>query len=408
MNTINPKIIYSENYNIKFDVPALEAISKIHPFDILKYGKAWERINLLFINNKYKLEKATIIVEKPITEEELKIIHTESYLKRIKYLKYLVDIIELPFLTFIPDINGIHNQIINSILEPMKWGTKGTIIAGKEAIKNGIAINLSGGYHHASKNRGEGFCVYADIAIAIEILRKENIITPNDKIGIIDLDVHQGNGLERIYHDDENVYIFDMYNENIYPQDNWAKKRVNNKFNIPLNSNTSDKEYITKLKNNLPDFFNYAKDLKIVFYIAGTDIYKNDPLGDISVSENGILERDLYILEELIKQKIPCAMVLGGGYTQQSYNLIANSVFEFLNKWGDNLMNNEPNGNDNENANEKKKKKKKGKKGKFLDGIEIVADVAKSIVDTTKEAKRKIEESKRKSEDDDDDTNNSR
>ena len=100
-------------------------------------------------------------------------------------------------------------------------------------------------------------------------------------------------------------------------------------------------------------------------------------------------------------------MVLGGGYTQQSYNLIANSVFEILNKWGDNLMNNEPNEFENKNKNEKKKKKKKAKKGKFLDGIEIASDVAKSIVDTTKEAKRKIEESKRKSEDeDDDDTNN--
>lgn len=232
----------------------------------------------------------------------------------------------MPFLGMLP-IGMLETRILN----PMRLATTGTIIAAQMAIENGAAINFSGGYHHASKDQGGGFCIYSDIAIAIAVLRKSKKLNSSDQIVIIDVDAHQGNGLERIFRKDTNVYIFDMYNKEIYPMDMWAKKGI--QCDIPLRSGASDQEYLSKLSDNLPHFLQRIDKPKIAFYNAGTDIHSRDPLGGLSVSREGVLKRDKFVLEALTKRRIPWVMVPSGGYTSVSYILLADTVNYILNKW---------------------------------------------------------------------------
>jgi len=112
------------------------------------------------------------------------------------------------------------------VLEPMQIQTSGTIMAAKLAMSCGWAINLGGGFHHCSATRGGGFCPYADITLAIQLLRYE--FPRVKKVMIVDLDAHQGNGHERDFINDTNTYIMDMYNDRIYPDDRYAKKGIAN------------------------------------------------------------------------------------------------------------------------------------------------------------------------------------
>ncbi len=313
---IKPKTIYNSKYDIRF-----LGIEKLHPFDSCKYSKTWEQLIAEF--GSQILKQITIQPQKPASQKELLTVHSNYYLNLLKSSQYVAQALELPPLALVP--NWIQNQFV---LTPMLWATKGTIIAAEEALKNGIAINLSGGYHHASQEKGEGFCIYSDIAIAIALLRQYNKIKKGEKIIIIDLDAHQGNGLERIFHNDPDILIFDMYNQDIYPQDTWARERIN--YDLPLHLGTQDKEYLSLLTENLPSFLNQGSEAKIAFYNAGTDIYELDPLGGLKVSEEGVLERDKFVFQNLINSNIPLAMVLSGGYTQQSYQLIANSISYLL------------------------------------------------------------------------------
>ena len=129
----------------------------------------------------------------------------------------------------------------------MLYATGGTILAVREALCCHIAVNLGGGYHHASRDRGEGFCVYADVAIALARLRAEARLRT---ALIIDLDAHQGNGLERTYGGDPDTNILDMYTSEIYPRDFEARDSID--WDVPLRSGTGDKEYLDLLGEALP------------------------------------------------------------------------------------------------------------------------------------------------------------
>src|SRR5262249_35846076 len=149
----------------------------------------------------------------------------------------------------------------------MRYATGGTMLAAREALRTRIAINLGGGYHHASRDRGEGFCVYADIAIAAARIRQETAVC---RILVIDLDAHQGNGVERIYGGDPETGIFDMYNAAIYPRDEEAKNGID--WDIPLRPGTSDRTYLGLLREVLPRAIDEFQP-ELAFYNAGTDIF---------------------------------------------------------------------------------------------------------------------------------------
>ena len=340
MRKICPKIFYSPYYDIR-----LYGLERVHPFDSCKYSRIWQKLHDYF---KGKLLDWTIEPNRPVDDSDLLAIHTETYLKHLKSPQYLAQALEIPALAlmtiplslpFVAKLSKVlwERHILNSILEPMRWATMGTVMAAKEAFESGITINLSGGYHHASSDHGEGFCIYSDIALAISKLRQFGTILKNkDKVLIIDLDAHQGNGLERIFYEDECVYIFDMYNKDIYPGDKWARKRRNN-YNVELSSGSDDKDYLHKLKSNIDSFINNIERPKIVFYNAGTDIYKGDPLGKLNVSQDGILERDMFIFETICRERLPCVMTLAGGYTKESSILVERSIRTLFENFGSQL-----------------------------------------------------------------------
>lgn len=316
---IQPRIVYSPDYDVRF-----LGLEKLHPFDSCKYSRAWNHLIEKFGS---EIDRFRIIPKLPATDDDLKLIHTPDYLQSLKQSPQVAKALELGEIGLLPAW-----VLDRQVLQPMRLATQGTILAAQAAIEHGIAINLSGGYHHASRDHGEGFCVYADVAIAIETLRRSNTLEAEDQVIVIDLDAHQGNGVERTFHDDPKVHILDMYNQNIYPQDWWAKERID--CDIPINRGISDRDYLDLLKQKLPAFLQTVDRPKIAFYNAGTDIYASDPLGGLNISEQGVLERDRFVFHTLTEAGIPWVMVLSGGYTKQSYLLVANSVAYVLETWG--------------------------------------------------------------------------
>jgi histone deacetylase 11 len=207
----------------------------------------------------------------------------------------------------------------------MKWATAGTILAAREALLCHMAFNLSGGYHHAEEEQGDGFCIYSDVAVAISALRFEEQLHSGDQIVIIDLDAHQGNGLERIYMNDASVHFFDLYNADIYPEDDFAKTRIN--CNLPIVSGTDGYAYLQIVEDQLEPFLDRLYPIpKLAFYLAGTDVYEKDPLGDLKLSSDQILRRDLFVVSMLRRHGIPLVMLLSGGYTRQSYQIVSQSI----------------------------------------------------------------------------------
>ena len=161
------------------------------------------------------------------------------------------------------------------VLDPMLLATQGSIDAGCLALEKKWAINIGGGFHHASGDSGGGFCVYADITLAVKHLRKYH----GDRVQrvmIVDLDAHQGNGYEKDFLDDEQTFIVDFYNHYIFPNDIEAKRAIS--VDITIANRDDDDSYLGKLKKVMPEALNTFKP-DFVVYNAGTDCLKNDPLG---------------------------------------------------------------------------------------------------------------------------------
>jgi histone deacetylase 11 len=193
------------------------------------------------------------------------------------------------------------------------------------AMERGWAINLGGGFHHASADDGGGFCFYSDIALGIKVLRSSTRCP--EKIMIIDLDAHQGNGYERDFLQDESIYILDMYNAAVYPNDIKAKLAIDR--NIELNSGIGDVDYLDRLSKEMElAFEDFTPGL--IFYNAGTDIMTGDPLGRMNISERGIIARDEMVFSKALSEKVPIVMLLSGGYQKENAAVIAKSIHNIL------------------------------------------------------------------------------
>jgi histone deacetylase 11 len=152
----------------------------------------------------------------------------------------------------------------------------------------------------------------------------ERLVAGRDRVLIIDLDAHQGNGHERLSVGDGDVYIFDMYNRGIYPQDYLARRRID--YDVPLPAGSDEVVYLQQLHKHLPAALEAASHPALAFYVAGTDIYEQDQLGGLSVSGEGVRARDRFVLDLLRSAHIPLVMVTGGGYSAASYQLIAETI----------------------------------------------------------------------------------
>ena len=314
-----PRVVYSRHYNIRFF-----GMEKLHRFDSCKYGRARRRMRELMGGS---LRRMMVRPKRPAGIRELMTVHTGDYLGRLHDSVCVARALELAPVAKLPAW-----LVRWRILRPMRWATMGTIVAAREAIRHGFAVNLGGGYHHAKPNSGEGFCLYNDIAVAIHAMRAEGRLGTDTRVAYIDLDAHQGNGVCHAFLHDPRVFLFDMYNAQTYPAyDHTARERID--CNVPLRAGCADAEYLGLLEQRLPGFLNSItanERVGLAIYNAGTDVFAGDPLGELSISAEGISRRDEIVVRELRERGIPTAMVLSGGYTLESYRLVADSVVRLL------------------------------------------------------------------------------
>lgn len=183
---------------------------------------------------------------------------------------------------------------------------QGTIDCCQYAIQTGVAMNVAGGTHHAFSDRGEGFCMLNDMAIAANYLLKNGLA---QQILIIDLDVHQGNGTAQLFKDEKRVFTFSMHGEHNYP---FHKEKSD--LDVPLRDGIDNKGYLDLLEAILPKLIHEVKP-DFAFFLSGVDILDTDRYGKLKVSMDGCRQRDAFVFTLLKQHKIPCAVSMGGGYS---------------------------------------------------------------------------------------------
>jgi acetoin utilization deacetylase AcuC-like enzyme len=264
--------------------------------------------NHVFPSVKYRLTKEELVREgvvseedilepEPASDEDIARVHRQDYIDKLKRgtLSYEEILrMEVPY----------SPELVRAV-----WlAAGGSILAGRLALKDSLAVNLSGGFHHAFPDHGEGFCVIHDVAVAIRRLQNDQAIRT---AMTVDCDVHQGNGTAFIFLDDPTVFTFSIHQERNYP---YPKPPSN--LDINLEDGTNDDEYLAALEEGLDESLAQFRP-DVIFYVAGADPYREDQLGGLSLSIEGLMRRDRMVFEKAQKKGIPCVVTLAGGYARR-------------------------------------------------------------------------------------------
>jgi len=235
-------------------------------------------------------------------EKYLKAVHTAAYVDNLKKLNLDRKAIRK---------NGF--PLSQELVDREQIIAQGTILGCQYAIENGISFNIAGGTHHAHSDHGEAFCLLNDQAIGARYLQANGLA---QKILIVDLDVHQGNGTAEIFQGDDSVFTFSMHGAGNYP----FKKEVSD-FDIAVPDKSDDHIYLALLKETLPELIKKVNP-DFIFYLSGVDILETDKLGRLSCTVEGCKERDSFALECFRDSKIPVQVSMGGGYSPQIKTII--------------------------------------------------------------------------------------
>lgn len=200
------------------------------------------------------------------------------------------------------------------LVERSRRSVGATVSAARAAHQDGIAVNLAGGTHHACQNRGQGYCVFNDVAIAIRVLQLEGLI---ERAIVIDCDVHQGNGTASIFEQDQAVFTFSMHGERNFP---FAKTPSD--LDLALPDGTGDFDYLDQLRAALETELPLA-ETDCVFYLAGADPYEDDRLGRLKLTKTGLRERDRMVFETCRDSDLPVVVAMAGGYCNDVEQIVA-------------------------------------------------------------------------------------
>jgi len=286
------RVVYSADY-----IYGLPSVGEHQTFDIMRFKKIRDRL----VKEKL-LTRKNILQPYLCSYDDLRLVHTESYLKKLQDPQYVNRILHLDAV----------NLFYNSILEYFRAVTGGTLLATAYALKWNIpTFNLGGGYHHAHADKAEGFCLINDVAVAIEKFRA---LGRAQRFMIIDLDYHQGNGNLLYFKDDADVFTFSIH------ADTWVEIDRPQNRDVLVPPHCDDETYLTVLAQELPPVFHEFHP-EAVFYIAGSDPYEKDALGDMKISRQGMLERNLFVYRMVREQKIPLIVLAGGGYGKDSWEV---------------------------------------------------------------------------------------
>ena len=261
-----------------------------HRFPMEKYRKLRDLVSQL---DGIQLENAPIV-----TDTQILYAHDASYL--IKVLQGGLSPEEQREIGFPWSLQ---------MVERSRRSAGATLAAAKIALKEGVAANLAGGTHHAYRNKGSGFCVFNDSAIAARALQKE--INPKLKVAVIDLDVHQGNGTASILENDPSIFTLSIHGENNFP----FTKEVSD-LDIGLPDGTGDESYLTALHQGLEILDQQFKP-NFIIYLAGADPHQGDRLGKLSISKDGMRQRDECVFQYGLDRQTPIAFSMAGGYGKE-------------------------------------------------------------------------------------------
>jgi len=189
----------------------------------------------------------------------------------------------------------------------------GSLECAKYALEHGVSLNVAGGTHHSFADRGEGFCMFNDFAIASNELLHEKIV---DQIMIVDLDVHQGNGTAKIFENDPRVFTFSMHGQHNYPL-----KKEKSDYDLGVPDGIEDTDYLHQLYDTLPGLIEQVKP-DLIFYLSGVDILKSDKLGRLGMTKDGCRKRDEFVFRTCYNKGIPVATSMGGGYSVKIADII--------------------------------------------------------------------------------------
>lgn len=235
------------------------------------------------------------------TDEQLLLVHAPEYVEALK-TGQLDRRIE----------RGIGFPYSPALLERSRRSVGATLAAGRSALRDGVAVNLAGGTHHAFRHRGEGFCVMNDSAVAIRALQREGLI---ERALIIDTDVHQGNGTASIFSEDSTVFTFSIHGAKNFP---FRKERSD--LDVALPDGAGDDEYLKALAEALERLNDVSADFAI--FQSGADPYENDKLGRLALTKEGLKRRDQMVFRWLADRRLSAAVTMGGGYAPEVKDIV--------------------------------------------------------------------------------------
>ncbi len=235
---------------------------------------------------------------KAATDGELALAHTPDYIQRITHNQLSQQ--ELRELGF---------PWSEQMVERSRRSTGATIGACRAALKEGVAMNLAGGTHHAYADKGSRFCVFNDAVVAARLMQAEQArLGESLPVAIIDLDVHQGNGTASIVRNDPSIFTFSLHGENNFP----FRKECSD-LDIGLQDGAGDEVYMEALQQGMAELFQRFSP-GLIIYLAGADVYAGDRLGKLKLSPAGIARRDEYVLQLAGARECPVAIAMAGGY----------------------------------------------------------------------------------------------
>lgn len=296
-------------FGLAYQLPTLPLFG-YYPFDTRRYFTTCQTLL-----DRGVVTPDQIYVPQPVDRATLRRVHDAEYLDDLEDPARVAEFFEAPALADLP------RATVVAIVDAFRHATGGTLLAAREALRWGFAVNLAGGYHHAKPRHGEGFCLFADIPLSIAELRAEGRI---HRALVIDLDVHQGNGTVVCLWGDRETFTFSMHQEHIYPE-----PKEDSDLDVDLPAGTDDATYLALLDRYLPEVFERAQ-ADLVYYVAGCDVLDADPLASLALTETGVIERDRRVVMACRDRGLPVVMTLAGGYSPQAGRLQGDSIVALL------------------------------------------------------------------------------
>jgi acetoin utilization deacetylase AcuC-like enzyme len=262
----------------------------------------------VFPSQKYRLVKERLLAEglaepkdflspEPAKDEDVLRVHSQDYVRKLKTgsLSY-------------EEVLRMEVPYSEELMEACWLAAGGSILAGQRALNDGWAANIGGGFHHAYPDHGEGFCVIHDVAVAIRRLQYDRAI---ENAMVVDTDVHQGNGTAAIFGGDATVFTLSIHQENNYPY-----PKPPSTVDINLQDGVGDDDYLAILESPLRKAFDEFSP-QIVFYVGGADPYREDQLGGLALTLDGLARRDALVFDYARRHSVPVAITLAGGYARR-------------------------------------------------------------------------------------------